>query len=103
MAIQTNTLGTFDGGASKVEYTYDDVSHKVQSVVVTNTGAKNDLTLTIYGPDNVTPVRSWSATVGAGVKTFAVPQSGVNSVTLVSIVKGSQTYWVLPFATSIDG
>lgn len=98
MAIQTQQLGSFNDGKGIVAYTYDDVSHKVQSLILTNNGLPGDLTMIAYQADGVTVDRSWTGTVGSGVTTFAVPQQGANSVTLILTAKG---FWVLPFIYAI--
>lgn len=98
MATQTQQVGSFNDGKGVVAYTYDDVTHKVQSLVLTNNGLPGDLTMTAYGADGVTVARSWTGTVNSGGTTFNVPQNGANSITLIQTPRG---YWVLPFIFGI--
>lgn len=99
MAIQTTTIAEFNNGLGTVQYTWDDVSHKVQQVLLTDLGLPDTITMSAID-NNGNILRTWTGTVKNGTTTVNVPQNGANSVTLVQTPRG---FWVLPFSVTCSG
>lgn len=101
MALQTTSLGSFNDDSVTASYTYDDVTHVITSIAITNNGATGTMSAKVTSLDGQTVLFQGSRAFNTGTvsHTVSIPMTEVTGIGKNGLPFDS---WIAPFNTQLD-